>query len=301
MRTSLLRIARRAWPLLVLSVALPVMASQKVCSKSLLAGTPLLKEAASTSRSLVSDSALFTPSEFLVIEQVARSRDGHETTLSFQEGGGTIAVFARARANRSRTLTLDWSLPPRGADEYDMRRRLAVLEHLYSFVFRQSPLAPFAFGAPKNISGSARRDVLSQPEVLARVAQLRECVIAELDAETRHRTKAWISPSIESVKARGVDALQVSGRVRSGRSEPFQGTLAFVRGEHLACGAEVRRDGTAACTLFDGHRHEHSHEASEPMVLTYSGHVAADHIVLPMTRVFTHGIKSQRQHRSTKQ
>lgn len=300
MRTSLSRVACRAWLLFVLSAALPAMASQKVCSKSPLAGAPLLKEAASTSKSLVSDSALFTPLEFQVVEQIARLSDGHETTLAFQEGDRTIAVFARVRANPSRTLTLDWSLPPRGADEHDVRRRLAVLEHLYSFVFRQSPLASFAFGAPKNISGAERRDVLSQPEVLARVAQLRECVVAELDVETRHRTKAWISPSIESVKARGVDALQVSGRVRSARGEPYQGTLAFVRGEHLACGAEIRRDGRAACTLFDSHGHEHSHEASEPMVLTYSGYVAADHIVLPMTRVFMYGIKSHRQHRSTK-
>lgn len=299
MRTSLLRAACRAWLLFVLSAALPVIASQKVCSKPLLAGAPLLKEAASASRSLVSDSALFTPSEFQVIEQVARSIDGHETKLAFQEGDRTIAVFALLRANASRALTLDWSLPPRGADEHDMRRRLAVLEHLYSFVFRQSPLASFAF-APKNISGSARQEVLSQPEVLARVVQLRECVIAELDAETRYRTKAWISPSIESVKARGVDALQVSARVRSARGGPYQGTLAFVRGQHLACGAGVHQDGSAACTLFDSHGHEHTHEASEPMVLTHGGHVAADHIVLPMTRVFMHGIKSQRQHRSTR-
>jgi len=104
--------------------------------------------------------------------------------------------------------------------------------------------------------------------------------------------KAWQVATIEPPPSRNAHGLEVVARVRGARGQPMAGHLSFSRGDHLACGAAVQKNGSGECTLFDEHGHElHDHEHQAPTVVMFSGIVGTDHIVLPTTQVYGKGVR----------
>jgi hypothetical protein len=234
----------------------------------------------------VRGSALFTSPRLAVNELRTRGREQGKGTrfLAFSEKGGAAVVFAELRTTGTSRTDLAWGLPHDGGLE-EALRRLAVFEHLYSFVLHEPPLHLYDVRAIG--SSGAKAQALSQPELLVRFARMRNCAAKEV-ARTGGSVAvlAWETPSLGKPVARGAGRLDVSVRVTYPNAGGHGGSITIARGSHLACSAQVERDGVAACTLFDSHGHaEHGDELSGPSVVTYSGVVERTRIVLPITRV----------------
>lgn len=244
----------------------------------------------------VRGSALFTSPRLAVNELRTRGRAQGTGTrfLAFDDKRGPAGVFAEVRATGVSRTDLAWALP-NGEGPEGALRRLAVFEHLYAFVLHELPLNSYAVGAigagdakaREAKARAAKARALSQPQLLVRLARMRNCVAKEV-ARTGGSVGvlAWEIPSIGKPVARGAGRLDVSARVAYAHADGRRGTLTILRGSHLTCSAQVEKDGVAACTLFDSHGHaEHGDERSGPTVVTFSGVVEATRIVLPMTRV----------------
>jgi hypothetical protein len=257
-------------------------------------GRPLPAAAADIVAERVRGSALFSFPQFAVIEWGTRDKKAGEARsfLAFREGTAAPDVFAQMRVATASRSVLDWSMPAPEASADAAARHLAVVEHLYAFVLRQPPLMVFDLGAAS--AGKPAWRALPQPELLARLARLRNCATADLARQDpKLRMLAWEMPSISRPTATGSQAKALAARVSYTNAGRHAGTLTFARGDHLACSAPVQADGTAACRLFDSHGHEdHEDGLSAPTAVAYGGVVERDRIVLPMTRVDPAGKKS---------
>jgi hypothetical protein len=115
---------------------------------------------------------------------------------------------------------------------------------------------------------------------------MRTCAAKEV-AQTGGKVfvKTWEMPLLTRPVAGGPGRLDVSARVTYPAAEGHSGSITIARGSCLACSTQVGRDGGAACTLFDSHGHADAIDVSDTTVVTYSGVVERNRIVLPATRV----------------
>jgi hypothetical protein len=255
------------------------------CSRLLPKGADLAAAPGDAVVEPVRGSALFTSPQLAVnaLREVGAEQGKGTRFLAFGEKGRSARVFAELRTTGTSRNDLAWSLPhdrgPEGA-----LRRLAVFEHLYAFVLHEHPLNSYGV---RTVGASAKARALSQPDLLVRLARMRNCAAKEVARTvTGVAVLVWEIPSIGQPVAKGAGRLDVSVRVTYPHADGQRGSITIARGSHLTCSAQVNGDGMAACTLFDSHGHaEHVHDFSGPTVVTYGGVVERTRIVLPMTRV----------------
>ena len=231
-------------------------------------------------------SALLTSAQFAVMEW--RTGDGRANPgarlLAFSDQGGASRVFAELRATGESRAVLAWSVPAQEGGLEGALRRLAVVEHLYAFVLREPPLTVYDVRVP---GGGSDTRAHSQPELLDRLARMRNCAAKEV-ARTGGQVsvKAWEMPLLGRPVASGTARLDVSARVTYPAANGHSGSITIARGTCLVCSTQVERDGAAACTLFDSHGHAGAaDDTSDTTVVTYSGVVERNRIVLPTTRI----------------
>lgn len=231
-------------------------------------------------------SALFTSPRLAVV--VLRTDQGVSTDgarhLAFSESGVASKVFAEFRNIGPSRSRLEFRVPPRDGNQASDLRRLAVFEHLYAFVLREPPLTVYDVRA---IGGDSEVQALSHPELLGRLARMRNCAATEVaSGGARVAIRTWEMPVIDKPVSTGPDLVNVSARVSYPTTNGYGGQITVARGACLTCSTQVGRDGAAACTLFDSHGHSNPAEhASEATVLSFSGVVERTRIVLPVTHI----------------
>jgi hypothetical protein len=256
------------------------------CSKLLPKGADLPAAAVEAIAEPVRASALLTSAQFVVTE--LRTGDGRSDRgarlLAFREKGGASKVFAELRATGDSRAVLVWNVPAQDGGLEGALRRLAVFEHLYAFVLREPPLTLYDVRA---LGGGSESRAQSQPDLLARLARMRNCAANEV-ARTGEKVfvKTWEMPLLTRPVASGTGRLDVAARVTYPAADGHLGTITIARGSCMVCSTQVARDGGAACTLFDSHGHADAvDDVSDTTVVTYSGVVERARIVLPTTRV----------------
>ncbi|MCW5660277.1 MAG: hypothetical protein KIT60_21445 [Burkholderiaceae bacterium] len=258
----------------------------QACSKLLPKGGGLPAAPLGAIAEPVRASALLTSAQFAVTE--LRTGDGRSDhgarLLAFSDKGGASKVFAELRATGASRAALVWNVPAQDGGPEGALRRLAVFEHLYAFVLREPPLTLYDVRA---LGGGSETRAQSQPDLLGRLAQMRNCAAKEV-AQTGGKAfvKTWEMPLLTRPVARGTGRLDVSARVTYPAADGHSGSITIARGSCLACSTQVGRDGGAACTLVDSHGHADAvDDVSDTTVVTYSGVVERTRIVLSTTRV----------------
>lgn len=256
------------------------------CSRLLPKGGSLPAAPGEATARPIRASALITSAQLAVTE--LRTGDGRSDPgtrlLAFGDEQGASKVFAELRTAGDSRAVLAWHVPAQDGSLDGALRRLAVFEHLYTFVLREPPLTLYDVRA---LDGGSRARGQSQPDLLGGLARLRNCAAKEV-AQTGGKVfvKTWEMPLLARPVAGGTGRLDVSARVTYPAADGQAGTVTIARGPCLACSTRVGRDGGAACTLFDSHGHADAiDDVSDTTVVTYSGVVERTRIVLPTTRV----------------
>lgn len=256
------------------------------CARQLPEGGELAASPGDVAVEPVRGSALITSPRFAVNELRTRGRaqDRDARFLAFDGKEGASGVFAELRPTGTPRTGLAWAVPPRSDLEAALRR-LAVFEHLYAYLLHEPPLIAYEVRGPG--PRTSRAQTLSQPQLLVRLARMRQCAASDVARRGgRVTVRAWEMPSVGVPLASGGGRLHVSVRVSFPQAGENRGSITIARGAHMTCNAQVDKDGVAACTLFDSHGHaEHGDELSGPTVVTYSGVVEPTRIVLPITRI----------------
>jgi hypothetical protein len=193
-------------------------------------------------------------------------------------------VLLAAAAVRPREVHFTWNLAssrePLSAD-----MQLSTLESLYAFIYRQEPL--YSYHPSQRRRGMSAGT--SQASALAGIAELRKCIATELSRRGVSSVRRWEWVSITPSRGIGPDRKQVSARVRDAAGGAVMGaSVAFARGEHLACEALTDHWGQATCKLFDSHGHEdHDDDEGDPRtVVTFGGLERPQVLLLPRTLVY---------------
>lgn len=164
---------------------------------------------------------------------------------------------------------------------------LAALEHLYALVLEREPVGTFSFAGVHMARG--------QWEVLRSIGVARECVAARLGAWAGSRAiRLWHTAALRwddaATLANGHGTDRVAVQVVHGRGAPVpsDATVTFFKAPHMVCTAKIDISSSrAACTLWDLHGHDESHEHEDSLVVaTYSGSLARTWILLPTAAIF---------------
>lgn len=177
--------------------------TNQACSRLLPKGADLPAAPAEAIAVPVRASALVTGAQFAVAE--LRTGDGRSgggaRLLAFSDQGAAPKVFVEFRAAGEPHAVLAWRVPAQDVAAEGALRRLAVFERLYAFVLRGPPLTSYDVEGP---GGASKARALSQPDLLASLARLRNCAARDLaQAGGQGLVNAWEMPVLTRPAASG--------------------------------------------------------------------------------------------------
>lgn len=194
-----------------------------------------------------------------------------------------LSVVSRAQDFPTHRTAYDW-YPTAGRRCQASELDLAALEHLYRLALNGVVTDEYRFGmveGERKVSGPS----LTHAQLLARIAEARECVAAALTSAGAAPPKRWRTVALEPASS-AQDKAIVSARLMSLGSPLAGATILFSRAPHLECSATTSSTGLATCKLEDTHGHDgHDDVPGIPTIASYPGDVKPDLIVLPTTSV----------------
>jgi hypothetical protein len=201
-----------------------------------------------------------------------------------------LASIARSEKFLDQNIHYVW-FPASASNPQGFSQDLFALEQLYLNAVNDLATGKFTFEAAINGTGHSNdeSDQMEHAQLLAKIAQLRACLIETAGGGVSTKPKSWQVIRIEPIPSKG-DRDQVAVRL-SKANEVMEGATIFFRQEpHMECSAKTSSSGVAACHLEDTHGHEHQHGHGSdrmPVVATYPGKIQTTSVLLPSTATLT--------------